>query len=250
MASETTFPHPPGITARPPILVRQDYAARYETVLREHLPARFAGFAPFFANLDRLRTMASMLQRHFSGTGKSVLNAGCGPFASEIFVAALQNQRIASFDYTAEFAPFFHIFQGEGVLHGTTFMQADAMTVQFDTRTFDLIVMHDLLYEEALDLEALVARYRAFLAPGGLIYLDHMNLGLKWLWLLLGREKQYRRYGRREVSAILDRLGFAVVEVRPVTPSGSAAKSALHWVFTTVFGTSNAFAIVARQSAP
>jgi hypothetical protein len=70
---------------------------------------------------------------------------------------------------------------------------------------------------------------------------------VKWLWSLLGKEKQYRRYERRDVSAILDRLGFDVIEERPVTPTGSAAKAALHRVLTSVFRTSNAFAVVARQ---
>ena len=250
MASETASAQASVVGSRRSYLVRQDYVARYEDLLRENLPARFAGFAPFFANLDRLDTMASMLQRHFRGTGKAILNAGSGTFATEIFVAAFQNHRITSFDYTAEFAPFFDIFAKEGVLQGTTFMQADAMTVQFEAQAFDLIVMHDLLYEQALDLEAIVGRYRSFLAPGGTVYLDYMNLGLRWLWSLLGREKQYRRYDRREVSSILNRLGFEIVEERPVRPSGSAAKAALHWILTTVFRTSNAFAVVARQRAP
>lgn len=230
-------------------LVRRDYVPRYEDLLRQHLPARFAGFAPFFANLDRLDTMASMLQRHVRGKGRTILNAGCGPFASEIFVAAFQDQRIVSFDYTSEFAPFYDLFRDEGVLRATTFTQADAMTIDLAPMSFDLIVMHDLLYEPALQLESLAARYRVYLSADGLIYFDYMNLGLRWLWSLLGREKQYHRYDPREVADIMERLGFEIVEQRPVRPSGSRAKTMLHAVLTRVFGTSNAFAVVARRRA-
>jgi SAM-dependent methyltransferase len=244
MTPETT-PRPVDVVSAP-CLVHQDYVPRYEMLLRQHLPSRFAGFAGFFSNMDRLETMASILGRHFSGTGRAILNAGCGTFATEIFVAAFQNQHITSFDYTVEFAPFAEIFRSEGVLRDTTFMQADAMTVTFEPQSFDLIVMHDLLYEKALHLDALMVRYRVFLAPGGLVYFDFMNKRLRWIWALLAKEKQYRRYDRREVLAILARHDMEIIEQRPVKPSGSSRKAAFHWVLRNIFRTSNAIAVVAR----
>jgi len=228
-------------------LVRQDYVARYEQLLHGNLPGDFVRFAPFFASMDRLDTMGAMLQRHLSGTGRSILNIGSGAFASEIFVAAFQNQNITSFDYTPEFAPLFDIFGKEGVLHGTAFMTADAMTACFAPRAFDLIVMHDLLYEPALDLDALLSRYLPVLAPGGLIYFDYMNQGVHWLWSLLGKEKRYRRYRAGEIAAILRRHDLEIVERRAVKPSGSSLKAAFHAVLTNLFRTSNAFAVIVRR---
>ncbi|MDQ0321105.1 SAM-dependent methyltransferase [Pararhizobium capsulatum DSM 1112] len=226
-------------------LVRIDYRARYHDLLRDHLPEKFRPFAPFFANTRRLETMAGMLQRNFGGTGKAVLNAGCGPFASEIFVGALQHQQIEAFDYTPEFAAFFNIFRQEGLLADVRFFHADAMTVSYPNARFNLLVMHDLLYETALDLETMLARYIPFVAPGGLVYFDFMNARLRTLWRLLGKEKQYRRYDPDEVRSLLARHGLTVLEWQAVR-SGSKGPSAGFHALLRALGTANAFAVMAR----
>lgn len=228
------------------VFVRRDYVGRYASLLERHLPPDFTAFAPFFADLGRLETMAGLLARHLRGTGRTILNAGCGPFASEIFVAAFQGQRVAAFDYTAEFAAFDDIFRSEGLLDGVTFRQADAMRIAYPPASFDLVVMHDLLYEEALDLDRLLARYRPWLKPDGLVYFDYMNSATRRLWRLLGKERAYRRYGRAEVWAILDRHCLDLVEEAPVAPGRRPLKALAHAVLTRLFGTSNAFAVVAR----
>ena len=226
-------------------LVRSEYRQRYHTILQRHLPLNFAAFSSFFANTKRLETMAGMLQRHFHGTGKTILNVGCGPFASEIFVAAFQQQTVHAFDYTPEFAIFFDIFRKEGVLEGVSFANADAMSIDFPPARFHLIVMHDLLYETALDLDLLLSRLTPFLVGNGLIYIDFMNARLHWLWRLLGKEKQYRRYRPDEVWDILNRHGLEVLEHRPVLPSAAGLTAVFHSLLR-LFGTSNAIAVVAR----
>lgn len=240
MSSDMVFPE-----KSPSPLVRLDYRARYQELLRDHLPEKFRPFAPFFANTRRLETMAGILHRHFDGTRKTVLNAGCGPFASEIFVGALQHQHIESFDYTAEFGAFFDIFRQEGLLGDVRFFRADAMAVDYPNTRFDLLVMHDLLYETALDLETLLRRYVPFLTPLGLIYFDFMNARLHGLWRLLGKEKRYRRYDPNEVRHILGRLGLTVVEWRAVR-SGSKGPTAGFHALLQAMGTANAFAVLAR----
>jgi SAM-dependent methyltransferase len=227
-------------------LVRTDYRARYQTLLHDHLPDTFRPFAPFFANTRRLETMAGMLHRHFDGTGKAVLNAGCGPFASEIFVSALQHHKIEAFDYTPEFATFFDIFRKEGLLDGVRFFNADAMSVSYPNERFDLLIMHDLLYETALDLDAILTRYIPFLARGGFVYFDFMNARLRALWRLLGKEKQYRRYDPQMVRDLLGRHGLTVVEWRAVRSGSTGPTGAFHALLHTT-GTANAFAVLAQR---
>ncbi|CAN7593014.1 hypothetical protein [Rhizobium sp. LjRoot254] len=229
----------------PAPLIRSEYREHYRGVLLRHLPPNLSAFSAFFANTKRLETMAGMLQRHFHGTGNAVLNIGCGPFASEIFVAALQHQAVHALDYTPEFAVFFDIFRDEGVLEGVSFANTDVMMADFPLARFNLIVMHDLLYETALELDTLLARLLPLLAADGLLYIDFMNAHLHWLWMLLGKEKQYRRYRPRDVWGLLDRHGLAVLEHRPVLPSAGGLTALFHRLLR-AFGTSNAIAVVAR----
>ncbi|WP_075292057.1 methyltransferase domain-containing protein [Pararhizobium arenae] len=229
-------------------LVRTDYRARYEALLHDNLPETFKSFAPFFANMRRLETMAGMLRRHVKGTGKMVLNAGCGPFASEIFVGALQQQKIESFDYTLEFARFFEIFRNEGLLEDVSFSTANAMVVSYPEKRFHLIVMHDLLYEVALDLDTVLSRYVPYLAPDGLVYFDFMNARLRPLWRVLGKEKRYRRYDPQDVRAILERHGLAIVEWQALRSGATGPTAAFHLLLR-MFGTANAFAVLARLNA-
>jgi len=224
--------------------------ARYRDLLRQSLPPSLAPMIPFFCDLTRLHTLAAMLDRWLdagpNGRAEQVLNVGCGPLASELFVAALRGRRIASFDYTPAFVAAGERLQAAGLLPGVEIAQGDAMTATFAPARFDAVILHDVLYERALDLGELLPRYRRFLAPGGLLYLDFMNLRVRWLWRLLGREKAYRRYAPADVAALLARNGFTMLERRPVRPQRGLMKHVVHGLLS-VIGESNAFAVAARR---
>jgi len=232
----------------PPLLVRHDYLPDYERQLRLHLPANWAAFSTFFADTHRLLTLARMLRDHFPGSRKRVLNIGSGPFATELFVAPLQRHAIYSFDYTPEFAQFFNIFRRQGLLATTLFMRANALTIEFAPHSFDLIIMHDILYEKALDLGALLDHHQRFLAPGGMLYLDFMNRQTQWLWRLLGKERDYRRYGIAEVEGLLHSKGFEVIERAHATGRSGRWTSLFHLALQRLLRTSNTIAVLAIKN--
>ncbi len=239
--SSDAAPH--GVVADPAL------TARYVDVLRQTLPPSLTPLVQFFADLTRLRTLAAMLDLWLDagpcGRATRVLNIGCGPLASELFIARLRDRRIVSFDYTPAFVAVGLRLQAEGRLADVEIAQGDAMTAVFAPASFDALILHDVLYEQALDLADILPRYRPCLAPEGLLYLDFMNLRVRWLWRLLGREKAYRRYDPAEVDALLRRNGFTILERRPVRPQRGLMKRLLHGVLGMV-GESNAFAIAAR----
>jgi SAM-dependent methyltransferase len=228
-------------------LVNTAYRARYRAVLEERLPPQLKPFAAFFANLNRLAIMSDMLDRHVGRKSRRILNAGSGTFAAEIFSAAFQNRQITSFDYTEAFADLFPVFQQEGLLATTEFSRADANTVAFPALSFDLAVFHDIFYETALNVPDVLARYRGFVKPDGFVYLDFMNEGTAWLWRLIGKERQYRRYSRAQILKALENSGFELLELRRSSGASSRAVIILNWALWTFFRTSNAFALVARK---
>jgi len=230
-------------------LCNLDYAPRYEEILERNLPPSFAVFGEFFAGTQRLHTLGAMLESHVAGDGKQVLNIGSGAFATEIFVAALQGQTITAVDYTPEFAPFYDLFRREGHLQTTQFQQADAMEIEFEPESLDLIILHDVLYEPALDLEALVDRLRPFLKPGGLLFLDFVNSRTLWIWKLLGRPNQFRRYDPRRVRAFLEGTGFEIVDWRRPQRSSSRLVRLFHALLWHILRASNNYAVLARKTA-
>ncbi len=230
--------------------VRTEFRDRYEEILRERLSPEMQGFSAFFSKLARLETLAAMLRRHLPPGDGAALNIGSGPFAAEIFVAALQDRWMVAIDYTRAFAPFYGIFRAEGVLPRTSFMQADALTIAFRPAVFDAVLIHDVLYETGLDAAELVGRFAPTLRPGGLLYLDFMNAGTERLWRWLGKERAYRRYRPRDVLRIVEKAGFEVIEIEPHSGSDHPAVRLFHWVLWTVLRTSNTYAVVARKTAP
>jgi SAM-dependent methyltransferase len=223
------------------------YAEQYEAILSQNLPESFTQFSDFFSGLHRLETLGNMLITHFKQKNASVLNVGSGPFASEIFVNALQQQNIVAIDYTPEFAPFHGLFRKDGHLLTTEFEQADAMAIEFAVSQFDLIVLHDVLYEPALDLEKLTTRLQTYLKPGGLIFIDFVNSRTRWIWKLMGKPEQFRRYDPNRVKAFLGELGFEIVDWRPTHRSKSTVVSMLHIILWYGFRASNNYAFLARK---
>ena len=231
-------------------LANLGYRDTYVAHLRSRLPEGWTPFSDFFGNLNRLRTLSGLLDRHLKGRGLTVLNIGCGPFATEIFVRALQGQQIVSFDYTAEFAPFYPVFRADGHLTKTAFLRADALSVGFRPESFDAIVIHDVLYETGLDLDDQLERFAPTLKPGGLVYLDAMNESTRRLWRMLGKEKAYRRYRREDVMASLRRHGFEVAEWRPVFGASGRLLRLFHAVLWHGARLCNTFAVVAVKVRP
>jgi SAM-dependent methyltransferase len=211
------------------------------------LPVGLQEFSDFFSDLDRLHTVARILKGHLTGRDRLVLNVGSGPFATEIFVGALQQHRICSFDYTAEFGAFYDIFRREGLLGNTVFLRASAASVEFVHGHFDLIIMNDILYEQALDADGLLRRYHAFLAPSGLIYFDFMNRQTRWLWRLLGKERGYRRYTPDEIRVALEQNGFDVLVWTPPDRSNKRPKRIVQDLLWYGLRTSNTVAVLARK---
>lgn len=228
-------------------LVHDAYRPRYRAILRANLPPDLQGFDTFFANGYRLSTLGRLLARHLPPGEGPVLNLGCGPFASEIFVGALQGRPVFAVDYERSFAPFYGLFRREGVLPQVTFALGNVETIAFAPGRFAALLMHDLLYESALDLDRLLARHAAALVPGGLLYCDVMSTRTRRLWTLLGRERGYRRYGKDEVQAVLARHGFTTLECIPSIGSPSRLVRAGEGALWRVTGLSNATALVARR---
>ena len=233
------------MSSDPPGLHNLDYVPRYEKKLADNLPAGFTQFADFFAGTQRLRTLGAMLERHVTGTGLEVLNVGSGPFATEIFVRSMAAQRVLAVDYTPEFAPFHALFRQDGHLKNTTFLRADITTENFGTDRFDLIILHDILYETALDMDSVVTRLKATLRPGGMIFLDFVNARTAWIWHLMGRRTPFRRYDPRDVRRLLTHAGFRIVDWRPTHGAKSLSARAVHRALR-LAGAANNYAVLAR----
>ena len=227
-------------------LCNLDFVPRYEQVLTQNLPENFTQFADFFSGTQRLNTLAAMLDKHFQGTGKNVLNVGSGPFATEIFVKSLQQQSIVALDYTPEFAPFHVLFQQEGFLQDTSFLQADIMAEEFEPAAFDLIILHDILYEQALDLEAVLNRLKPYLKPDGLVFFDFVNSRTRWIWAMFGKPNVFRRYNPQSVMRYLDDNGFDIVDCRPTHGAKSLSARCMHGALR-LFGASNNYAVLVRN---
>lgn len=225
------------------------YVPRYEEILARNLPPGFSAFADFFSGTQRLHTLGAICARHVRGKGLHVLNVGSGPFAIEIFVEAMQGQSIVALDYTPEFAPFHPLFRSEGHLSGTEFLQADVMTQEFDANAFDMIILHDVLYETALDLGAVIRRLDRFLKPGGLLFFDFVNARTRWIWRMLGRPDRFRRYDPGQVRALLQELDHEIVVWRPTHGARHPAVRVVHAALRAA-GTANNYAVLSRKAGP
>ncbi|MGB7240815.1 MAG: methyltransferase domain-containing protein [Sulfitobacter sp.] len=235
------------MSSEPPGLHNLDYVPRYEQVLSQNLPPSFEQFADFFAGTQRLHTLGAMFDQHVTAKGLSILNVGSGPFATEIFVDAMQDQSILALDYTPEFAPFYTLFQKDGHLQSTRFLQADIMAEEFEEASFDVIILHDILYEQALDMDAVVTRLKGCLKPDGLMFLDFVNARTGWLWSLLGKPNRFRRYDPRQVKRRLEDAGLKIIDWRPTHGSKSLSARMVH-AGLRLFGASNNYAVLVRKT--
>lgn len=226
-------------------LHKLDYVPQYEKTLADNLPPSFTQFADFFAGTQRLTTLGAMFADHITQTGLDVLNVGSGPFATEIFVKAMAEQSILAVDYTPEFEPFHALFQRDGHLQNTTFLRADINNEDFGTNRFDLIILHDILYESALDMASVITKLKATLKPGGMIFFDFVNARTAWIWTLLGRRTQFRRYDPRVVGEFLADAGFVIVDWRPTHGAKSLSARTVHRTLR-LAGAANNYAVLAR----
>lgn len=234
------------MSSRPVGLCNLDYAAEYEAILKKHMPEHFSAFADFFAGTQRLHTLAEMLSKHITEQDLNVLNVGCGPFATEIFVDALQGQNLTSLDYTPEFAPFFDLFREGGYLQKAEFMQADIMQHSLPNDHYDLIILHDILYEKALDMSELIAKLMPSLKPGGFVFLDFVNARTGWIWRVCGKPDHFRRYDPEDVRKILHTAQCDILAWAPTNGSANPKVRALHRLLWAVSRSSNNYAVLAR----
>ena len=237
-------------------------ADEYAEILRECLPPDLQPLIPYFAYPDRLSVLATMLDNHFTDVPGKVLNVGCGPFATEFFVLPLRPHQIVSFDYTRGFVPAHealarrgHLADIEfligqrGHLADIEFLIGDATTLEFEPTSFDLVVMHDILYEPALDFERMLVKYDRYLRPGGLLYLTVLDRGTQWIWKLLSREKPHVRYSLAAVRSRVELAGYRVLDCQPASlQSRNRAKRSFQRLLWHAFGLANHYAIIARKA--
>lgn len=222
----------------------------YASILRESLKGDFRQFVEFFADPRRLEAMARLLSRHFAGPPGHVLNVGCGPFATEFFAQPLHRHSVVSFDYTRAFAPISSALRARGHVANIRFFIGNVHSAEFAPEKFDLIIMHDLLYEPMLDLSLLFRKYDRFLRPGGLFFLTVLDMRTRLLWKLLGREKPRKRY---EIPAVLAEVRACGYQVLDCVPWSLRAAGRLNQVFKQLlwhaFGLANEYAILARKAS-
>lgn len=224
-------------------------AGEYAEILRGCLPRELQPLIPYFAYPDRLKVLAAMLAKHFNDVPGKVLNVGCGPFATEFFVLPLRPHRIVSFDYTRGFVPAHEALARRGHLTNIEFLIGDATTLEFEPTSFDLVVMHDILYEPALDFERMLVKYDRYLRPGGLIYLTVLDRGTQWIWKLLSREKPHVRYSLAAVRSRVELAGYRVLDCQPASlQSRNRAKRSFQRLLWHAFGLANQYAILARKA--
>lgn len=123
------------------------------------------------------------------------------------------------------FAPLYRDLRGQGLLTRTHFVVADITRSEFHEAAFDAILVHDVLYEPAIDLQPLLACFARWLRPGGTLYLDVWDARLYWLWRLAGRDMGFRRYDLQVVRGWLRDAGFTVVVEAPYFGSGGMTRS-------------------------
>jgi SAM-dependent methyltransferase len=89
----------------------------------------------------------------------------------------------------------------------------DAAALPFADRAFDAIFSADVLCHRGVDEAAALGSFRRCLKPGGMLVL---NLpAYRWLYSAHDRAvDNARRYGRRDIRALLQAAGFAGVRMR------------------------------------
>lgn len=221
-------------------------ATIYRRLLSENLDVSLLPLVDFFCNHRRLSLLTRFMQAHCKQTPTRVLNVGCGPFATECFTPQLEHSEFVSFDYTQGFAPLYQAMRANGHLNNTHFFVGNANEAQFDSASFDLILMHDILYEPALDALDLLQRYHAYLKPGGLLFFDVMDQRISPLWKILGKEIGHRRYDLQELRK---RLGnhYEIIDCAPYLGVKGPIDALFRRVLWHVFGLANNFAFLIRR---
>jgi len=231
-------------------LCNLDFVDRYTDILQENLPDKFSNFDKFFSGTQRLKTLAAILQHHIKEDGLKVLNVGSGPFATELFVERLQKQHIQSIDYTPEFAPFYQILLKEGYIANTSFEQVDVMKAEFPMEAFDLIIIHDVLFEKALEMETLITRLSPCLKPGGYLFFDFINMRTQWIKRLFGRHDQFQYYDPAMVRKFVTQSGFKILSFEATHRADSWPVKFLHHALRIISGGSNNYSVLIENEHP
>ena len=217
MSSEPLAGPVTGIQAQTPPAAPADV---YVQLLRNNLPASLQPLVPFFGRPQRLSVLSTLLDRHFIATAdapREVLDVGCGPLATEYFLPQLHGHAVLAFDYTPAFGAVHAALQRRGHLRQVQFVVGDANSHDFGSRRFDLVLMHDLLYEPALSFPHLLAKFDRHLVPGGLLYLTVQDRRTRWIWAALRREKAHVRYDVGAVQEQLRAAGYRLLDTLPAS---------------------------------
>ena len=220
--------------------------ADYRQLLAANLKPDLAPLIDFFCNRRRLSLMERMLRSHCPVMPRRVLNVGCGPFATECFAAPLAKSTFVSFDYTPGFASLYDAMRAKGQLQRTDFFVGSASEAEFEPESFDLILMHDLLYEPELDAQELLQRYHRYLAPRGLLFFDVMDARARPLWKMLGKEIGHRRYDLRGLRTQLSDA-YRIVDCAPYLGVKGPLDALFRRALWHGFGLANNFAFLIRR---
>lgn len=220
--------------------------AIYEATLHRYLAGRSVREINFFANARRFDLMSSILGDRLAQRPLRILNAASGPFALE-FYAALDGATIESFDIDDKLVALHKSLMVRNLIAPCTFRVMDVASFEPD-ETYDVVLVNDLFYAKNVDFFAVIEKFAAAVAPGGVLYFDIQDRRAGPIWRLLGKGNATQRYDLTEVRACLERLGFAIEAVKPALGikghgiDAIARRSLWRW-----FGVANNFAFAATR---
>jgi 2-polyprenyl-6-hydroxyphenyl methylase/3-demethylubiquinone-9 3-methyltransferase len=190
---------------------------RWVRTLHNLVPARLSEFDPVVGDWR----------------GKRVLDLGCaGGFMAEALVA--RGALVTGVDPASE-AVAAAAAQSRATGSGVDYLVGTGEQLPFTDAAFDIVVCVDVL-EHVRDLEAVIGQIRRVLRPGGLFLFDTINRNpLSALAVVTIAERVLRLLPRgthqvagfirpAELSALLERQGFAVGRMVGLGPRGLDAK--------------------------
>ena len=217
---------------------------QYRELLFRHLGDRPEGEIAFFVNGSRFDVLRRTLGDKLAG--KSVLNLGCGPFALEFYVGP-DCARIDSIDIDPLDALHADMV-GQGLIAPSSFRQADVMTFEPE-RTYDVIIINDVLYSKYVDFPRVVAKYAACLKPGGHFYFDVLDHRAGPIWAIVNNDARYRRYRIAEVTRVLGQHGMRIEAQEPSFGIKGGVDRLARKALWTLARVSNNVIFLARKSA-
>lgn len=187
--------------------------AIYEATLHRQLAGRPKREIDFFINPRRFDLMLSVIGERLAQRPLRILNAGSGPFALE-FYAPLNGAVVDSFDIDDELVALHKSLTIRNVITPCTFRVIDVASYQ-PREVYDVVLVNDVFYSKHVDFFAVIDKFAAAVAPGGVLYFDIQDRRAGPIWRMLGKGNATRRYDLEKVRTTLESLGFKVETIAP-----------------------------------